>query len=128
MEASIIEVLPRGVFAVRALQTVKIGSQETRFELLGNLREKDIDSTDVANSDAILNLSLAASLGGKGYQPIDSLVSALEVAANTPPAATPSANSSPVASAANSSPPATAPSSNASEGGPTNNNNSGDKK
>ena len=102
MEGAITEVLPRGVFAVRALQTVRSGGQDSRFELIGNVREKDIDSTDVVSSDAILNLDIVASVGGGGSQPLDALVAAQELKANpAAPSAATAQTASEVAAASN---------------------------
>lgn len=70
MEAAVTEVLPRGFFAVRALQTIRVGTQETRVELFGNVREKDIDQADTVTSENVINLNLNASVGGRPFQPI----------------------------------------------------------
>jgi len=73
LEASITEVLPRGVFAVVARQVVRLGNVQTRVELAGNVREKDIAQDDTVQSDTILNLNVATNVVPGEFKPGDAI-------------------------------------------------------
>lgn len=65
LDAAITEVLPRGVFAITARQQLSFGSTREQLELVGNIREKDINPDDTISSDAILNLSVSKRGGSR---------------------------------------------------------------
>lgn len=58
MQATIREVLPRGVYVIEAAEPVKVGDKTSTMILEGKIRDRDIDSGNAVSSDAILNLTL----------------------------------------------------------------------
>lgn len=73
LDASITEILPRGVFAVAARQVVRMGNVQTRVELSGNVREKDIAQDDSVQSDAILNLNVNTAIVPGEFKPLEAV-------------------------------------------------------
>jgi len=73
LDASITEILPRGVFAISARQVVRLGTVQTRVELSGNVREKDIAQDDSVQSDAILNMNVATNIVPGEFKPIEAV-------------------------------------------------------
>ncbi len=73
LDAAITEILPRGVFTVVARQVVRLGTVQTRVELAGNVREKDIAQDDTIQSDTILNLNLTTAVVPGEFKPTEAV-------------------------------------------------------
>lgn len=58
MRATIQEILPRGIYVISGMETVKVKDMEPTIKLTGRVRDRDLDAEDAVSSDAIQNLDL----------------------------------------------------------------------
>lgn len=61
--ATVKEVLPRGIYRVSSEQRFKVGQNEKKLVLEGNLRERDIGSDDMVGSDLFYSVNLLSDEG-----------------------------------------------------------------
>jgi flagellar basal body L-ring protein FlgH len=58
IEATILEVLPRGIYKISANRGVHIGAKDPYVTLMANAREKDITGEETVSSDALFNVQM----------------------------------------------------------------------
>ena len=58
MHATIVEVLPRGVYKLAASETIHVGDRDPVVTLEGEIRDRDIKNSASADTDDILNLAM----------------------------------------------------------------------
>jgi len=62
LQATIREILPRGIYTIEASETIRTGNRAAVLKISGRLRERDLDDSDTVSSDALQGLAVDLSV------------------------------------------------------------------